>query len=143
MIFKTLTDTAQQPTRATESSAGLDVCADINEAISVAPGCTEIIPTGVVFEHDSQDDWNWFIGLYIRSSMSVSGWVLANGTGVIDKDFNGNEIKVILTNVSNNPLVIKPQQRIAQMIVQLHFIDRANGVVLKYDKREGGLGSSN
>ena len=140
MIFRTLTATAKEPVRSTEHSAGLDLFSD--QRASIAPGQTVIISTGITFDLEKQDDYPWFLGLYLRSSLSISGLILGNGVGVIDSDYAGKEIKVIITNVSNDAKLLAPGSKIAQIVVQKHYSQRAGGVTFKYDKRVGGLGST-
>ena len=140
MIFKKLHDEAKEPVRATQHSAGLDIFAD--ESVVVLPHDTFVMPTGLAMElSDGEDGSEWYVAIHIRSSLSVRGLMLANGVAVIDKDYK-DEIKVILHNASNEPIYVAKGQKIAQMIVMAHYSYVAKGVTFKYDKRVGGLGST-
>lgn len=148
MIFKKLHADAKEPVRSTQHSAGLDIFA--LEASYISPGKIEVIDTGITFENARtqrenffSEELDWFIDLRIRSSMAIEGVMLANGAGVIDRDYAGKSIKVILFNSSNDRYYIKAGQKIAQMIIMEHMSRLAKGVTFKYDKRTGGLGSTN
>ena len=147
MIFKKLHADAKEPVRSTQHSAGLDIFA--LEASYISPGKIEVIDTGITFENARtqrenffSEELDWFIDLRIRSSMAIEGVMLANGAGVIDRDYAGKSIKVILFNSSNDRYYIKAGQKIAQMIIMEHMSRLAKGVTFKYDKRTGGLGST-
>ena len=148
MIFKKLHADAKEPVRSTEHSAGLDIFALEDGYINA--GATTVVDTGITFENARipkegfiAEERDWFIDLRIRSSMAVDGIMLANGAGVIDRDYAGKSIKVILFNSSNDRYYIKAGQKIAQMIIMEHMSRLAKGVTFKYDKRTGGLGSTN
>ncbi len=68
--------------------------------------------------------------------------MLANGAGVIDRDYAGKEIFVLLYNGSDENKRLKKGDKIAQMIIMEHLSKYAKGVTFKYDKRTGGLGST-
>ncbi len=77
------------------------------------PHCTIKIPTGVAIAPERND----VVGLlYSRSGMGVKhGIALANSVGVIDSDYRG-EIVVVLVNHSDKPYTVNPGDRIAQLI---------------------------
>lgn len=140
MIFKKLREDATEPTRATEHSAGLDICSI--EEVFIYPGETIMISTGITFELEPHEPTDWFLGLYVRSSLGKRGIMLANGVGIIDADFAENEIKVLLFNSTENPYSVKKGQRIAQLILQPHMTFAAKGCTFSYKERQGGFGSS-
>lgn len=109
-----LKQNAKKPTVATKYSAGFDLyCAEEKE-ITVNPGEVYIFDTGVSVELQK----GTFGGLYARSGLSTKqGMMLVNGVGIIDADYR-NSIKVPLRNMGDKPQTIKPNDRIAQLIVQ-------------------------
>jgi len=68
--------------------------------------------------------------------------MLANGAGVIDKDYAGKEIMVLLYNGSRELLELSAGAKVAQMLIMAHYSFVAKGVTFKYTKRTGGLGST-
>lgn len=112
--IKKLKDSAKIPKRATNGSAGMDLYACIEHNITLAPGKLTIVPTGIAIE---LPDNTCAAFLYARSGLGVKhGICLSNGVGVIDSDYRG-EICVGLCNVSDQPYVIEPDERIAQMVI--------------------------
>jgi len=140
MIFKKLHPDAKEPVRSTAQSAGLDIFARCDNTIPI--GGVELVKTGLTFETQVEDHLYWFIDLRIRSSLALNGVMLANGAGVIDADYAGNEIGVLLYNTTDEPYHIPKGEKIAQMIIMPHHSNEAKGVTFKYDKREGGFGST-
>lgn len=109
-----LKENAKKPTVATKHSAGYDLYCAEEKDITVNPGDVYLFDTGVAIELPA----GMFGGLYARSGLSTKrGMMLVNGVGVIDEDYR-NYIKVPLRNMSNEPQTIKPNDRIAQLIVQ-------------------------
>lgn len=142
MIFEKLNASAKLPVRSTRFSAGLDIFA--NEEVTIHAARTVVIKTGLTFYKDLQDEPDKeFIGLYVRSSLAVSGIILANGVGVIDFDYEGKELMVILHNTNMVSVTIRKGEKIAQLIKQRHWSGDAKNVTFKYDERTGGLGSTN
>ena len=140
MIFKKLNNDAKEPVRSTMHSAGLDVFSIEN--VMMFPFETVMVGTGLCMElTDGEDGAEWFIDMRVRSSLAAKGIMLANGAGVIDKDYK-DEIKVLLYNGNDHNVNISKGDKIAQMIVVAHYSYVAKGVTLKYDKRTGGFGSS-
>ncbi|MFL6622257.1 MAG: dUTP diphosphatase [Sulfurifustaceae bacterium] len=110
------------PQRATEGSAGLDLCACIDEHIHVAPGDTHLIPTGVAIHIE---DKRLAAVLLPRSGLGHKhGIVLGNLVGLIDSDYQG-QVFVSIWNRGRATFTIEPGDRIAQMvfvpIVQTEF----------------------
>ena len=105
---------AKKPTVATQHSAGYDLYCAEDKDVTVNPGDVYLFDTGVAVELPE----GMFGGLYARSGLSTKrGMMLVNGVGVIDEDYR-NYIKVPLRNMSKEPQTIKPNDRIAQLIIQ-------------------------
>ncbi len=102
-------------TPATEQSAGIDLRACIDAAVTLAPGEREKIPTGLAVEPTLPG----FAGfVYSRSGLGAKkGVVVAQGVGVIDPDYRG-EILVFLLNTGQEAYTVTPGERIAQIIFQ-------------------------
>lgn len=138
--IKKLNNNAIIPTYGTEFSAGADLYACIEEPVSLAPGETVLIKTGLSMEIPAG-----YAGLvYARSGLATKkGLAPANKVGVIDADYRG-EIMVALHNHSNTTAVIESGERIAQMVITPFLM--ANFITV--DKLEetlrgtGGFGST-
>jgi dUTP pyrophosphatase len=101
------------PRRATDGSAGVDLCACIDEHIRIAPGETQLIPTGIAIHIQSP---NVAALLLPRSGLGHKhGIVLGNLVGLIDSDYQG-QVFVSLWNRGNASFALEPGDRIAQMI---------------------------
>lgn len=104
----------KKPTYATEGSAGLDLPACIDQELTLNPGDRYAVPTGIAIELPSPD---YVAYVFARSSLGLKkGITLPNAVGVIDSDYRG-EIKVALTNISDEPYTVKPGERIAQLVI--------------------------
>ncbi len=132
---------ATLPTRATQGSAGYDLYACLDKSVTINPGQTVKIPTGIAI---ALPDSNYVALVYARSGLSVNfGIALANSVGVIDSDYRG-EILVALVNNSQTAYTIEPQHRIAQMVItpvvlpDLEQVDDLEETV----RGSGGFGSS-
>lgn len=111
--IKKLRENAVLPTRATEGSAGMDVYACLEAAVTINPGELVTVPTGIAAALPSK---SYGLFLFARSGLGVKhGISLSNGVGVVDSDYRG-EICVGLCNLGNTPYTIKPNERIAQMV---------------------------
>ena len=110
---KLLRPGARVPTYGTEFSAGADLYACLEQDITIAPGKTKKIPTGIAMELP--------VGtaglIYARSSMGTKkGLAPANKVGVVDSDYRG-EFLVFLHNHGAEPQIITHGDRIAQLVV--------------------------
>lgn len=112
--IKKTSEKAVIPQRATDGSAGLDLCACIEEKLTIAPGDLVKIPTGIAIELESE---KLAAFIYGRSGLGIKhGICLSNSVGVVDSDYRG-EICVGLCNVGSKPYTIEPGERIAQLVV--------------------------
>jgi dUTP pyrophosphatase len=136
-----LGDTIPLPHYATDGSAGLDMRACIDEPVTVEPGATELIPTGLAI-HIAEP--SLAAVLLPRSGLGHKhGLVLGNLTGLIDSDYQG-QVFISCWNRSSEPYEVKPAERIAQMVFvpveQVRF-----EVVEDFDESkrgDGGFGHS-
>lgn len=110
---KILREGAILPVYGSAGAAGADLSACLTEPVTIAPGHTAFVPTGLAMEVPSG-----CAGLiYARSGMACKqGLAPANKVGVIDSDYRG-EIVVALHNHSGEARTVEPGQRIAQMLI--------------------------
>ena len=104
------------PQYATPLSAGMDLRANLSEAITLQPMQRKLIPTGLYMAlppgYEAQ--------VRPRSGLALKhGITVLNTPGTIDADYRG-EVCVILINLSTEPFVINDGERIAQMVVARH-----------------------
>lgn len=106
-------DTIPLPHYATDGSAGMDIRACIDEPITVAPGETVLVPTGLAIH---VADPALAAVLLPRSGLGHKhGLVLGNLTGLIDSDYQG-QIFISCWNRSSTSYEVQPAERIAQMV---------------------------
>lgn len=104
------------PRYATPLSAGMDVRANIDEAVILRPLERAMIPTGLSIELPE----GYEMQIRPRSGLAAKhGITVLNSPGTIDADYRG-EIRVILVNLSNEEFRIEAGERIAQMVVARH-----------------------
>ena len=110
---KKLRDGAHLPTYGTEFSAGADLYACLEEPVTILPGETKKIPTGLAMEIPVG-----FAGLiYARSGLGTKqGLAPANKVGVVDSDYRG-EFMVFLHNHSAETRTVSHGDRVAQLVV--------------------------
>jgi dUTP pyrophosphatase len=102
------------PAYMTAGAAGMDLCADIEDDLHLAPMERALIPTGFAIALPA----GFEAQIRPRSGLALNqGLTLANSPGTIDTDYRG-EIQVIAINLGAAPIIIQRGQRIAQMIVQ-------------------------
>jgi dUTP pyrophosphatase len=98
----------------TEGAAGLDLCADIDGNLDLAPMARVLIPTGIAIALPI----GFEAQIRPRSGLALKqGFTLVNTPGTIDSDYRG-EIQIIAINLGSEPIVIERGQRIAQMVLQ-------------------------
>jgi dUTP pyrophosphatase len=102
------------PTYATSGSAGLDLRAMIDAPLTLEPGKTTLISTGMSLY---LADANYCAMIFPRSGMGVKhGIVLGNLVGLIDSDYQG-PLMVPAWNRSTEPFVLQPLERLAQLVI--------------------------
>jgi dUTP pyrophosphatase len=104
------------PEYATINSAGLDLRANLREAVLLKPLERVVIPTGLFIELPV----GFEAQIRPRSGLAIKkGITVLNSPGTIDSDYRG-EIGVILINLSNENVLIEDGERICQMIISKH-----------------------
>lgn len=97
----------------TPQSAGFDLTADIPEPVALGPLQRKAIPTGIALEIPPGFEGQ----VRPRSGRALKeGVTLINSPGTIDADYRG-EIKVLVLNLGERPVTIKPGERIAQLVI--------------------------
>ena len=111
--IKKLNPNAVIPTYVTPFAAGADLYACMDEPVTINPGQTQFIHTGIAMEVPAG-----FAGLvYARSGLACKkGLAPANKVGVIDADYRG-EIMVALHNHSKDAVTVENGERIAQLVI--------------------------
>ena len=98
----------------TEGSAGMDLAADIDTELVLAPLERALIPTGIAIALPP----GFEAQIRPRSGLAwKQGLTMVNSPGTIDSDYRG-EIHVIAINLGSNPVIVARGERIAQMVVQ-------------------------
>ena len=131
----------QLPQYATPGSAGLDLRACINAPLALAPGQTELIPSGIAIH---LADSGLAAVILPRSGLGHKhGIVLGNLVGLIDSDYQG-QIFVSTWNRGNAPFTVNPMERLAQLVV-VPVVQVGFHVVEDFDtsgRGAGGFGST-
>ncbi len=129
------------PAYATPGSAGLDLRACLDKAVELAPGQTELLPTGLAI-HVADPG---FAALILpRSGLGHKhGVVLGNLVGLIDSDYQG-QLMVSCWNRGNKTFVVEPFERIAQLVLVPVIQARFNVVddFAESERGDGGFGST-
>jgi dUTP pyrophosphatase len=124
------------PTYATVQSAGLDLRAHIESAITLAPLERKIIGTGLKMALPSGIEAQ----VRPRSGLAAKfGITVLNAPGTIDADYRG-EIGVILVNLSNEAYTLQPGERIAQLVIAAYTQVRWEAATELTDTNRGDLG---
>ncbi|WP_054285890.1 dUTP diphosphatase [Gulbenkiania mobilis] len=133
--------TDRLPDYATPGSAGLDLRAAIDQALDIAPGETQLIPTGMAIHIG---DPSLAAMILPRSGLGHKhGIVLGNLVGLIDSDYQG-QLFVSVWNRSNAVFHLAPLERIAQMVI-VPVVQVGFNIVDAFDssdRGEGGFGST-
>jgi len=112
--IKRCRDAAQSPHYETLGSAGLDLRACIDQSITLQPGETDLLPTGLAIY---LEDPNYAAMILPRSGLGHKhGIVLGNLIGLIDSDYQG-ELMISCWNRSDTAFEIQPLDRIAQLVI--------------------------
>ena len=138
-----LYDNIQLPKRATKYSAGYDFY--VSGDVLIPMEHAGVIPTGIRWVCDKEEDKNKVLQLYPRSGIGFkTGVRLMNTVGIIDADYwegnNEGHIMVKLYNPMNSHLHIEDGEAIVQgVITEYHTCDDEEEIV---EKRTGGMGST-
>ena len=112
--YKKLDPRAQVPAYATPGAAAADLCAVLDEPLTLTPMQRTLVPTGLAIE---LPDASCVALVYARSGLSIKhGLCMANGVGVIDSDYRG-ELRVPMVNLSDTAYTIQPGERVAQLCI--------------------------
>lgn len=104
------------PAYETEQSAGMDLRANLQEPITLAPLQRCLVPTGLFMALPA----GYEAQVRPRSGLAIKkGITVLNSPGTVDADYRG-EVCVILVNMSSEPFVINDGDRIAQMVIARH-----------------------
>jgi dUTP pyrophosphatase len=97
----------------TAGAAGLDLASAADEPIEIAPGGRVAVPTGLAFEIPPGFEGQ----VRPRSGLArKAGIALPNAPGTIDSDYRG-EVMVLLVNLGAEPHVVRPGDRVAQLVI--------------------------
>lgn len=129
------------PSYATSGSAGLDLRACIAEPVTLAPGETQLIPTGLAI-HIADPAYAALV--LPRSGLGHRhGIVLGNLVGLIDSDYQG-QLMISTWNRGTEPFILNPMERLAQLVVVpilqvgFHIVDEFE----ESSRGTGGFGST-
>lgn len=129
------------PSYGTSGSAGIDLRACVNAPLTLQPGQTELVPTGLSIYIGNP---NYCATILPRSGLGhTKGLVLGNLVGLIDSDYQG-PLMVSAWNRSQTTVTIEPLERIAQLVI-LPVAHADFKVVSNYsptERGEGGFGST-
>ncbi|OHD70707.1 MAG: deoxyuridine 5'-triphosphate nucleotidohydrolase [Spirochaetes bacterium RBG_16_49_21] len=129
---------ARIPEYQSGGASGADICALLDEAVTLKPGDTALIPTGISIEIPE----GYEAQIRPRSGLAVNhGITLLNTPGTIDSDYRG-EIKVIVTNLGKKDFTITSGMRIAQMVFSRSYRGRfiVTDELAETKRNNGGFG---
>ena len=123
------------PAYATPLSAGMDLKANLTEPVTLGPLERTMVPTGLFIALPE----GYEAQIRPRSGLAAKhGITVTNAPGTVDADYRG-EVCVLLVNLSKEPFVINPGERIAQMVIARH--EKAEWVEVEaLDETERGAG---
>ena len=141
MNVKFLNEYAKLPTKGSTYAAGYDLYAAINEPVTIFPGTTVPVTTGLAMEIPE----DYFGAIFARSGLATKrGLRPANCVGVVDADYRG-EVIVAIHNDSDKIQQIEPGERISQMVClpyqsmrNFEVVDELNDTA----RGAGGFGST-
>jgi dUTP pyrophosphatase len=140
VLLKRLRAAAVVPRTMTEGAAGMDLVAALDQAITLAPRARALVPTGwaVAIPSGFEGQVRPRSGLALKTGVTV-----LNAPGTIDADYRG-ELMVLLVNAGDEPAVIEPGARVAQLVIAP--VVRAGveevGELPDTARGEGGFGST-
>ncbi len=128
------------PQRMSEHASGFDVAAAIDAPLTLAPGARRLVPCGfaMAFPHGFEAQVRPRSGLAAKHGVTV-----LNAPGTIDADYRG-QVQVILVNLGQEPFVIEPGMRIAQIVFaavatpEIQLVQSLDGT----SRGDGGFGST-
>jgi dUTP pyrophosphatase len=128
------------PRYMTPQAAGMDICAAVEEPLTMEPGAIALVPTGFAMAlppgYEAQ--------VRPRSGLAIKhGVTVINSPGTIDSDYRG-EVKVGLINLGPAPYTLRRGERVAQMVIQ-RIAQASVRVVADLDetlRNDGGFGST-
>ena len=124
------------PAYATGGSAGLDLRAALREPLTIAPGSTHLVPTGLAIHIG---DPAYAAMILPRSGLGHKhGIVLGNLVGLIDSDYQG-ELMVSTWNRGQTESVLQPMERLAQLVI-VPVLQVELNVVETFDLSQRGAG---
>jgi len=124
------------PAYATAGSAGLDLRAAIREPLTIAPGSTHLVPTGLAIHIG---DPGYAAMILPRSGMGHKhGIVLGNLVGLIDSDYQG-ELMISTWNRGQTEFTLQPMDRLAQLVI-VPVLQVELNVVEEFGASERGAG---
>lgn len=138
--IKKMRDNAILPTRGDTEAAGIDLYACLNGSITLAPGATAMIPSGISCEFPK----GYFGAVAVRSSVGTKRHlVLSNQLGIIDNSYRG-EIMISIRNAGEQNQVIESGERLAQMILLPYVIYNIveTDSLSETERGDGGFGST-
>jgi len=101
------------PRYMSDGASGMDLCAAIEDEVTLEQGCHGLIPTGIALAIPTGFEGQ----VRPRSGLALKHGVLVlNTPGTVDSDYRG-EVKVILANLGSRPFVVRRGDRIAQLVV--------------------------
>jgi len=128
------------PDYATSGAAGADLCAAVENELTLAPGGREAVPTGLVLEIPEGYEGQ----VRPRSGLALKfGLTVVNAPGTIDSDYRG-ELKVLLVNLGTRASTISRGERIAQLVIapvtRARFSEATE--LQPSERGDGGFGST-
>ena len=113
ILVKKFDKSIKLPVYKTTGSSGMDLTAYIEKGMTIYPGKTSLVPTGIALAIPK----NYEIQIRPRSGLAAKNNIsVLNTPGTIDSDYRG-EIKIILINLGKKTFTVKSGDRIAQMIL--------------------------
>jgi dUTP pyrophosphatase len=138
VTIKRFDKTLPLPEYKTNNAAAMDLCA--RETVTIGPRAIGYVPLNIAFKMPS----GYFALLAARSSLHKKGVMMANGIGIGDEDFSGDndEYRAVLFNFTDSEVVIERGERIVQLII-LNKEKVVLDEVEKLDEADrGGIGST-
>ena len=124
------------PEYATEGSAGIDLRACLDEPVTLEPGQTQLLPTGMAIHIE---DPSLAAMILPRSGLGHKhGIVLGNLVGLIDSDYQG-QLMVSCWNRGNTTFTVQPGERIAQLIL-VPVVQARLEIVESFEESDRGAG---